>query len=159
MVPAFVIFAHWSDIIIIFLCAIVFVFLLKSIKLNDRLWLGSVVSVIIVALLSVDHIVSYGSLMEQLREKEAALESMKEDYQKLKTETKSARATFASAKEGVVMSRQEMDDLRARVNAEFERTIGEIRRVYANISDEELNRRFNNAVRKARQNLQNNVFQ
>ena len=159
MVLAFSIFAHWSNVLVIILSGVVVLFLLKSINLKDKLWVASVVSIAFVALLSVEQIVSYSNLIERLREKESALETLKSEYATLKTKTESARLTFADAREGVSMSRRELDDLRTRVTVEFERTIREIKGVYANISDEELNRRFNNAVRKARQNLQNNVFQ
>jgi hypothetical protein len=159
MVLAFSIFTHWSNLLVVVLSCVVILFLLKSVNLRDKLWLASVVSIAIIALLSVQQIVSYSNLISQLQEKESALDSLKTDYAKLKTETESARATFAEAKERVSKSRQDLMDLRTRVNAEFERTIREIKSVYANISDEDLNRRFNNAVRKARQNLQNNVFQ
>jgi hypothetical protein len=159
MVLAFSLFTHWSNILVIILCCVIALFLLKFINLKDRLWLASVAGISIVALLSVMQIVSYSNLIEQLREKESALESLNGEYAKLKAETESARAVFAGAKEGVSLSRRELDEIRSRVNAEFERTIHEIKTVYANISDEELHRRFNNAVRRARQNLQNNVFQ
>jgi membrane-associated HD superfamily phosphohydrolase len=159
MVLAFSIFTHWSNVLVIILSGVVVLFLLKSINLRDKLWLASVVSIAIIALLSVGQIVSHNNLIEQLREKELALDTLKSDYAALKTETEPARLKFADAKESVSMSRRELDDLRTKVTAEFERTIREIRSVYANISDEELNRRFNNAVRKARQNFQNNVFQ
>jgi predicted nuclease with TOPRIM domain len=159
MVLAFSIFTHWSNLLVIVLSCIVILYLLKSVNLRDRLWLASVVSIAIIALLSLQQIVSYNNLIEQMREKESALESLKTDYATLKAETESARSTFAEAREGVSISRQELNELRTRVNAEFERTIREIKSVYANISDEELNRRFNNAVRKARLNFQNNVFQ
>ena len=159
MVLALFFFTHWSNVLAIILCCIVVLFLLKSINIKDKLWLASVVSIAIVALLSVEQIVSYSNLLEQLREKESALDSLKCEYATLKAQTESARSTFAEAKQVVSVSRKELDDLRTKVNAEFERTILEIRSVYADISDEELNRRFNNAVRKARQNFQNNVFQ
>jgi len=159
MVLAFSVFTHWSNILVIILSCIVVLFLLKSINLKDRLWLASVASIAVVALLSVAQIISSNNLAEQLRVKELALESLKEDYAKLQIDTESARTMFTEAKEGVSISRRELDEIRSRVNAEFERTIHEIKTVYANISNEELNRRFNNAVRKARLNLQNNVFQ
>jgi hypothetical protein len=158
MVLAFSIFTHWPNLLVIVLSCIVILFLLKSTNLKDRLWLASVISIAIIALLSLQQIVSNSNLISQLQEKESALESLKTDYATLKAETESARSTFAEAKEGVSTSRQELNELRTRVNAEFERTIRDIKSVYANISDEDLNRRFNNAVRKARQNLQNNVF-
>ena len=159
MVLAFSIFAHWSNVLVIILSGVVVLFLLKSINLKDKLWVASVVSIAFVALLSVEQIVSYSNLIEQLREKESALETLKSEYATLKTKTESARSSLADAKEGVSMSREQLNELRTKVTAEFERTIREIKSVYASISDEELNRRFNNAVRKARQNFQNNVFQ
>ena len=159
MVLAFSLFTQWSNILVIVLSCVIALFLLKSIDLKDKLWLASVAGIAIVALLSLVQIFSYGRLIEQLQERESALESLKGEYAKLKVETESARAVFAGAKEGVSLSRRELDEIRSRVNAEFERTIHEIKTVYANISDEELNRRFNNAVRKARLNLKNNVFQ
>ncbi len=159
MVLALSIFVHWPNALIIILSSIVLLFLMKSISLKDKLWLASVVSILIVAVLSIGQIVSYNNLIEQIRNKEAALENVKDEYARLKTGTESARSIFADARKDVSVSRQELDDLRTKVTAEFERTIREIRSVYANISDEELNRRFNNAVRKARQNFQNNVFQ
>jgi hypothetical protein len=159
MVLAFSLFTHWSNILVIILCCVIALFLLKFINLKDKLWLASVAGTAVVALLSIMQIVSYNRLVEQLQEKESALESLKGEYAKLKVETESARTVFADAKEGVSLSRRELDEIRSKVNAEFERTIHEIKTVYANISDEEINRRFNNAVRKARLNLKNNVFQ
>jgi len=153
------IFAHWSNALIVILSCIVFLFLLKSTNLKDKLWLASVASLLIVALISIGQIVAYNNLVDQLKEKETALENLQTEYTKLKSETDAARSTFTDARGDVWVSRQELDDLRAKVKTEFERTIRDIHVVYADISDEELNRRFNNAVRKARQNLQNNVFQ
>lgn len=159
MVLAFSIFTHSPNILVIILSGIIFLFLLKAITFKDKLWLASIVSVLLIAFIAIGQIVSYSNLMEKIQAKEEALENTKKEYAKLKSETESARSMFADAKGDVTLSRQELNDLRNKVTAEFDRTIREIRGVYANISDEELNRRFNNAVRKARQNLQNNVFQ
>lgn len=149
---------HLSNLVLVLFCGIVLLFLLKSAKLTDKLWLASVASIVVVVLISIGQIVSYNNLAEQLRDKESSLDTLKIEYAKLKSTTESARAEFSDARQNVALSRRELDDLRNKVTAEFERTIREIRGVYANISDEELNRRFNNAVRKARQNFQDNVF-
>ncbi|HEY6952929.1 MAG TPA: hypothetical protein VI758_11010 [Bacteroidota bacterium] len=159
MVHALSFFSQLSDFIVIILCCVVFLFLLKSINLRDKLWLASVAAVGIVALLSIVQIVSYADIAEQLRQKEMTIDTLKNDYARLKSETESARASFTNAKTSIAVSRQELSDLRKKVNTEFERTIKEIRAVYADIADEELDRRFNNAVRKSRQNFQKNIFE
>ncbi len=159
MVTAFSFVTQMSNAVLIFLCGIVLLFLLKSIKLNDKLWLASVVSILIIVLITLSHTASYYSLAEKLREQEEALNTLKVEYAVMKSQTDSARATFGDAKRDVALSRTELNELQSKVNAEFDRTVREIRSVYADISDEELNRRFNNAVRKARQNFQKNVFQ
>ncbi len=158
MISAFTVFSHLSNAFLIVLCGVVLLFLLKSVNLKDRLWLASVVSILLIVLISLGQIASYSTLAQRLQQQEASLDTLKMQYDVLKSETASARTTFGGAKQDVAASRKELGDLRNRVNAEFDRTIREIRNVYANISDEDLNRRFNDAVRKAKQNLQNNVF-
>ncbi len=158
MISAFSVFSHLSNAFLIVLCGVVLLFLLKSVNLKDRLWLASVVSILLIVLISLGQIASYSTLAQRLQQQEASLDTLKMQYDVLKSETASARTTFGEAKQDVAASRKELGDLRNRVNAEFDRTIREIRNVYADISDEDLNRRFNDAVRKAKQNLQNNVF-
>ena len=159
MIPAVSIFTNISNVVLIILCGVVLLFLLKSITFKDKLWMASVASVLLIVLISIGQIVSMNDLAQHLRDREAALDTMKMAYATLKAETESAQSTFSNAKRDVSLSRQELDQIRSKVTAEFERTVREIRGVYANISDEELNRRFNNAVRKARLHLENNVFQ
>ena len=159
MVYAFSLFAHLSNAILIVLCAIVLLFLLKTMKVSDKLWVASVGSTILIVVIAVVQIVSYNNLAKQVQHKEAVLDTLRCEYGKLKSETEIARARHSEARAEVSMSRMEFEELQKKVTAEFDRTIQEIRNVYANISDEELNRRVNNAVRKARLNLQNSVFQ
>ena len=159
MVLALSVVSQLSNAILIFLCGVVLLFLLKSINLKDKLWLASIISILLVVLISLSQVVSYYGLVDRLREREAALDTLKTEYAALKSETEAARSTFGNAKKEVALSRKELEDLRTKVNAEFDRTIREIRSVYADISDEELDRRVNNAVRKAREHLRANVFQ
>jgi ABC-type nickel/cobalt efflux system permease component RcnA len=146
-------FTHVSNAVLILLCGVILLFLLKKVNVRDKLWIASVAGTLLIVFISINQIVTYNNLMEQLRDKEAAVAVLTAEYAKLKSESASARSTVADARKDVSLSRQELDELRKKVNAEFERTIREIRSVYANISDEQLSRRFNNAVRKARQNL------
>lgn len=159
MVPALSVVSQLSNAVLLFLCGVILLFLLKSVNLKDKLWLASVVSVLLVVLISLTQIASYYSLVERLREREEALESLKTAYAALKSETDAARETYAGAKKDVTLSRYELNELKSKVNTEFDRTVRDIRSVYAGISDEELNRRFSDAVRKAKQNFQKNVFQ
>lgn len=159
MILAMILFENFSNAVLIVLCGIVLLFLLKSIRVGDKLWVASVASAILIVIISVVQIVSYNNLAKQIEQKEAVLDTLRCEYAKLKSETEAAQPRYIEAKEAVSMSRQEFQDLQNKVTAEFERTIQEIRKVYANISDEELNRRVNNAVRRARFNLQNSVFQ
>ena len=158
MVIAFLQFAQFSNAVLIVLCGIVLLFLLKSIKVTDKLWIASVVSILLVVFISIGQMVSSNELSEKVRQKEAYLDTLRIEYANLKSETSAARVAYNDAKDEVTMSRREFDELQKEVNAEFERTISEIRTVYSGISDEELNRRANNAIRKARFNLKNNVF-
>lgn len=159
MVLALFMLTQVSNVVLIMLCGIVLLFLLKTMKPTDKLWLASVASILCIVLLAMSQIASYNNLSQQLQDKEAALQVLTAEYARVKAATESARASYSDARKDVSISRQEFDDLRNKVTAEFERTIREIRSVYAEISDEELNRRFNNAVRKARQHLRENVFQ
>jgi hypothetical protein len=113
---------------------------------------------IVIAVLAFYQIVARNTALEQLRENEALIETMKQDYEKLKSETVSARTAYDDTKRQTDLSRGELDILRKKVNAEFDRTTTEIKRIYSGISDEDLDRRFNEAVRRSRNNLQNNVF-
>ena len=159
MVLAFSFFVDWSGSLTILLCAVVLLFLIKSINIKDRLWLASVCSVSIVALIALYQIIAQNNLLEQLREKEAKIASLQSEYDRMKIETQRAQSTFDGAGAAVRTSRNELDELQRKVNAEFDRTVGEIRRIYADISDEDLSRRFNDAVRTSRRNLKTNVFQ
>lgn len=152
-------FMQLSNFLLIIACGIILLFLLKSPKLSDKLWLTSVGGVLLIVLISITQIVFYTNLHQQLMDKEAALQTLTAEYAKMKLETKSAHSEFADAGKDVDLSRRELNELRDKVTTEFDRTIREIHAVYANISDAELNRRFNNAVRKARKNLQDKVFQ
>ncbi len=151
-------FAYLSNAILIFLCGIILLFLLKSIKVNDRLWIAGLISVLLIVFISITQMVSYNNLAEQVREKEAVLDTLRIEYARLKSRTSAAQIAYVDAKNTVTMSRLEFDDLQKRVNSEFERTISEIRSLYSQISDEELDRRANNAIRRARSNLKNNIF-
>ena len=159
MIPVISVFSQFSNALLIFLCGVVLLYLLKSIHLKDRLWLASVASILVIVLVSLGQIASYYSMNERLRAREAALDTLKLQYTSLKSSTETARLTYGGAKQDVVSSRKELDEIRSRVDAEFDRTIREIRRVYSDISDEELNRRVDAAVRTAKQNLRKNVFQ
>ncbi len=158
MAIAFLQSVYLSNAVLIILCGMILLFLMKSMKLNDRLWIISVASVVLIVVISIVQMVSYGNLSEQVREKEAALDTLRTEYAILKSETSTARIAYADAKNSVTMSHREYEDLEKEVNREFERTIDEIRTVYSNISDEDLDRRANDAIRKARLNLKKNVF-
>ncbi len=158
MIIAFLSFVNLSNALLIFLCGIVLLFLLKSIRISDKLWVASFVSVLLIVLISITQTVSYNSLYEQMREKEAMLDTLRIDYAKMKSETVAARVVYADAKTDVTMSRREFENLQKQVNAEFERTVSEIRSVYSQITDEDLDRRANNAIRRARLNLRTNIF-
>jgi hypothetical protein len=155
---AFLQFVHFSNAVLITLSGLVLVFLLKSIRVTDKLWIASVVSVLLIVLISIAQIVSYNELSERVRQQEAVLDTLRTEYARLKDETGVARAAYIDAKNTITMSRQEFGELEKAVGAEFERTMNEIRGVYSQISDEDLNRRANNVIRRARLNLKNNVF-
>ena len=158
MVPAIVLFPHLSNILLILLCGVILLSLLKFPRLTDRLWLAGIASVALIVLISIGQIVSYNRLAERLAQKEATLDTLKSQYASLKSLTQKAKSEFAAVGNDVRLSRQEYGILKERVTAEFDRTIRDIHTVYAAISDEELDRRFTIAVRKARKNLQDNVF-
>jgi Skp family chaperone for outer membrane proteins len=158
MVLALVFFGQWSSILVVFLCLVVLASLIRSINVKDKVWLSGFVAILLVALISVLQIFAYSNLAEQLSGKEAALETMSNNYTKLKSESENGRTTYDDLRKNVHTSKSELDDLQRKVNAEFERTVAEIKRIYADISDEELDRRVNAIVRKANRNLQNNVF-
>ncbi len=159
MALALVVFSQWSNFFLVLLSVIILVFLLRTVQIRNRLWIASFIAAILVGLISISHIVAYNSLLEQLKNQEAALESMKSTYEKLKSESVAARGNYDDSRSNVKSSREELEVIKQRLNTEFDKAIREIRAVYAGISDEELDRRVNNAVRKARQNLQKNVFQ
>ncbi len=158
MIPAFTFLSQLSNACLIFLSGIVLLYLLKSLNLKDKFWFASVVSILFIVLISLGQIASYYGLVAQLREKEQALESLKVQYAVLKSSTEAAGSAYGKTKRDVAESRRQLEAVRAKVDAEFNRTIREIRKVYSTISDEEMNRRFNDAVRTAKQNLRNNVF-
>jgi peptidoglycan hydrolase CwlO-like protein len=158
MVLALVFLGQWSNILVVFLSLVVLVSLIRWINFKDKVWLSGFVAVILVALISVLQIFAYNNLADQLSDKEVALETMSNNYTKLKSASDEARATYDDVRKNVHTSKSELDDLQRKVNAEFERTVAEIKRIYADISDEELDRRVNAIVRKANRNLQNNVF-
>ncbi len=159
MVLAFSIFTYFPNAILIALSGVILLFLLKSINLASKLWVASAASAFVIALVSLLQIFSLNGLAEDLREREAVVDSLSRKYARLKSETIQARSAFSDSGSEVKLSRKELDELQMKVNAEFDRTVAEIRSVYADISDEELNRRVNSAVRKARRNLQTRVFQ
>jgi septal ring factor EnvC (AmiA/AmiB activator) len=159
MVLASSVFTHVSNALLVLLCGVVLVFLLKKVNVRDKLWLASVASVVLIVFISIDQMVVYYNLLQQLSDKEAAIALLTKEYARMKSETAEAGSTFNETKKEVSLSRRELEELRKKVNSEFEQTIRDIRGVYADISDEELNRRFNNAVRRARKNLNTIVFQ
>jgi hypothetical protein len=158
MVLAFSFVPYWSNGLILLSCAVVLLFLLKSINIKDKLWLASICGVLTVALISIYQIIAHNNLMEQLREKEAKIAALQTEYDRMIAETEHARTTFEEARGAVKTSRAELDALQKKVNAEFDKTVNEIKRIYANISDEELDRRLNETIRKSRKSLQTNVF-
>ena len=158
MIPAFTILSQLSNACLIFLSGIVLLYLLKSMNLKDKFWFASIVSILFIVLISLGQIASYYGLVAQLREKEQALDTLKLQYAMLKSSTEAAGSAYGETKRDVAESRKQLEAIRAKVDAEFNRIIREIRKVYSNISDEEMNRRFNDAVRTAKQNLRNNVF-
>lgn len=148
----------WSNGLLVIFSAIILLFLLKSINLKDRLWLFAFVAALLIAAVTIYQIVGYNNLIEQLRDREAKIAALEKEYQEKKLKIASARSSFDSATKDVAGSRSELDAVRKKANAEFDRTISEIKTIYADISDEELDRRFNDAVTKARRNFKNNVF-
>ncbi len=159
MVLAFVIFNQWSSAFLALLSVIILIFLFRSIQITNKLWLASVVSAVLIGIISVAHIFAYNSLLDRLKNQEAALEEMKSKYETMKAETAAARETYNDSRANATSSKEDLEKRKAKLNTEFDKAVGEIRSVYAGISDEELDRRVNSAVRKARQNLQHNVFQ
>jgi hypothetical protein len=153
MILALLLSLQWPNVLLVLVSLAVLVSLLRIIDLKDTRWI-----VTFLGTLAVYQIVARNSALEQLREKEALIETMKQDYEKLKSETASARTTYDDAKKAAELSRAELDVLRKKVNAEFDRTTTEIKRIYSGISDEELDRRFNDALRRSRGNLQKNVL-
>ncbi len=158
MVLAFLQIVYLSNAVLIVFCGVILLFLLKSMKIRDKLWIASIVSILLIVLTSIIQIVSYNNLWEEVRQKESLLDTLRTEYAKLKSESAAARVTYADTKNAIRMSRQEFDQLQKNIDDEFERTVAEIRSVYANISDEDLDRRANNAIRKARYNLKNTIF-
>lgn len=158
MILALLLSLQWPNVLLVLVSLAVLVSLVRIINLKDTRWIVSFLGMIMIAVLGIYQILAHNNALEQLREKEALIESMKQDYAKLKSETASARTTYDDAKKETDLSRVELDILRRKVSAEFDRTTTEIKRIYSGISDEDLDRRFNDAVRKSRNNLQKNVF-
>lgn len=158
MVLALSLVGQWSNVLIVLLSIVILVFLLRSIQITNKLWLSSFIAVILIGLITISHIVAYNSLTEQLKNQEAAIDTMKANYEILKSESVAAQGAYEESRNGVKTSREDLAIMKQRLNTEFDKAIRDIRTVYAGISDEELDRRANNAVRKARQTLQKNVF-
>lgn len=158
MILALLLSFQWPNVLLFFVSLAVLVSLLRIINLKDTRWIVSFLGMIVIAVLAFYQIVAHNIALEQLRQKEALIETMKQDYEKLKSETASARTAYDDTKRQTDLSRGELDVLKKKVNAEFDRTTTEIKRIYSGISDEDLDRRFNEAVRRSRNNLQNNVF-
>lgn len=158
MILSLLLSIQWPNVLLVLVSLAVLVSLVRIINLKDTRWIVSFLGTIVIAVLAVYQVVVHNNALEQLREKEVLIETMKQDYEKLKAETASARTTYNDTKKETDLFRTELDVLRKKVNAEFDRTTAEIKRIYSGISDEELDRRFNDAVRRSRNNLRKDVF-